>query len=58
MANNGKYNKHTSHIARRLYFVSNGKKFKIHKIDCCEGSLQLADIEIKNVGENDLNPKI
>ena len=24
MANNGKYTKHTRHIARRMYFVRNG----------------------------------
>ena len=30
----------------------------MHKIDCCEGGLQLADIATKNVGENDLNPKM
>ena len=28
----------------------------MHKIDWCEGGLQLADIAINDVGENDLNP--
>ena len=37
MANNGKDTKHTRHIARRMHFVRNGKKCKIHKIDSCEG---------------------
>ena len=32
MAKNGKDTKHTSHIARRIHFVSNGEKCKIHKI--------------------------
>ena len=27
----------------------------MHKIDWCEGGLQLVDIATKNVGENDLN---
>ena len=27
----------------------------MHKIDWCEGCIQLADITNKNVGENDLN---
>ena len=44
MAKNGKYNKHTSHIASRINFVSNGEKRKMHKIDWFEGGLQLADI--------------
>ena len=29
----------------------------MHKIYCCEGGLQLADIATKNVGEHDLTPK-
>ena len=28
----------------------------MHKIDWCEVVLQLADIDTKNVGENDLTP--
>ena len=55
---NGKYTKHTSHIARRSHFLRNGEKFKIHKIEWCEGSLQLADIATKNVGENNLKTRI
>ena len=39
MANNGKDTKHTRHIARRMHFVINGEKFKMHKIDWCEGGL-------------------
>ena len=30
----------------------------MHKIDQCEGGLQLADIATKNVGENDLNSRM
>ena len=37
MSKNGKDIKHTRHIARRMYFVSNGEKCKMHKIDWCEG---------------------
>ena len=33
MAKNGNDTKHTRHIARRMYFVRNGKKCKMHKID-------------------------
>ena len=58
MAKNGKYTKHPRHIARRMHCVRNGEKFKIHKIDCCEGGLQLADIGTKNVSEPDLTPRM
>ena len=37
MDNNGKDTKHTRHIARRMHFVRNVKKFKMHKIDWYEG---------------------
>ena len=30
----------------------------MRKIDWCEGGLKLADIITKNVGENDLNPRM
>ena len=53
--NNGKDTKHTRQIARRVHFLINGDKYKIHKIDWCEVGLQLADIETKNVGKNNLN---
>ena len=49
MVNNGKDTKHTRHIARRMYFVRNGEKCKMHKIYSCEGGLQLADIGTNNV---------
>ena len=52
MAKNGKDTKPTSHIAIRVYFGSRGEKCKMHKIDWCEVSLQLADISTKNFGEN------
>ena len=58
MAKNGKDNKHTRHIARRIHFVRNGKKFKMHKIDWCDGGLQLADIGTKNVSEPYLTPRM
>ena len=44
MANNGKDTTHTRHIARRVNLVINGENCKIHKIDWCEGGLQLSDI--------------
>ena len=58
MAKNGKNTKHTRHIARRMNFVRNGEKFKMNKIDWCEGGLQLAYIATNNVGENDLTPRM
>ena len=58
MANNGKDTKHTRHIVSRMNFVRNVEKCKIHKIDWCEGGLQLADIGIKNVGEPYLTPRM
>ena len=58
MANNAKDTKHTRHIARRMHFVSNGEKFKIHKIDWCEGGMQLAYIATKNVSEPYLTPRM
>ena len=56
VANNGKDNKHTRHIARRMHLVMSGENFKMHKIDWCEGGLQLSYISTKNVGEHDLTP--
>ena len=45
MAKNGKDTKHTRHISKRIYFVRNGEKCKMQKIDWFEGGLQLADID-------------
>ena len=56
--NDGKYTRHTRHIYRRVHFVRNGEKCKIHKIECCEGGLKLADIATKNVCEDDLNTRM
>ena len=58
MDKNGRDIKHTRHIARRMHFVRNGEKCKMHKIDCCEGGLQLADISTKNGSELHLTPKM
>ena len=58
MAKNGKDAKHTRHIARRMHFVSNGEKCKMHIIDWCERGLQLTDIGTKNVSEPDLTPRM
>ena len=54
----GKDTNKTRNIYRRVHFVSNGEKWKIHKIDWCEGGIQLLDIATKNVGKNDLNPRM
>ena len=58
MAKNGRDTKNNRHIARIMNFVSNGEKFKMHKIEWCEGGLQLADIGTKNVSEPDLTPRM
>ena len=56
MAKNGKYTKHTRNISSRMHFVRNGEKCKMHKIEWCEGGLQLADIGTKNVSEPGIKP--
>ena len=58
MANNGKDTKHTRHIARRMHVVSNVEKCMMHKIDWCEGGLQLADIGTENVSKHYLTPRM
>ena len=45
------------HISRIIYFLNNGEKYKMHKIDWCEGGLQLSHIANQNVGENYLSLK-
>ena len=58
MGKNGKDTKHTRNISRRVHFLRNGEKFKMYRIDWCEGGLQLADIATDNFDNNDLNRKI
>ena len=58
MAKNGKDTKHTRHIERRIHFVINEEKCKMHKIDWCGGGLKLADIGTKNVCEPYLTPRM
>ena len=45
-------------FARRVHLVRNDEKFKMPKIDWCEGGLQLADIATNNVGGNYLNTRM
>ena len=52
---NDKDTKHTRHVVRIVNFVKNGENFKIHKIDWCEGGIQLIGIATKNFDENYLN---
>ena len=54
MDNNGKDIKHTRHIVMRMHFFRNGERWNMHKIDWCEGGLQLAEISTKNFGDPDL----
>ena len=58
MAKNGRDTKHTRNIARRMHLVRNGEKCKMHKIEWCEGGLQLADNGTKNVSEPDLTQRM
>ena len=58
MDKNGKDTKHNIHISRRMHFVRNGEKFKMHKIDWCEGGLQLAYIVTRNLSEPDITPRM
>ena len=58
MAKNGKDNNHTRQIAMIMHFLRNGEKCKMHKIDWCEGGLQLSDIVTKNVSKPDLTPRM
>ena len=58
MDKNGKQTKHTRHIARRVYILSNSEKCKYYNIDWCGGGLKQADIVTENIGENDLYPRM
>ena len=58
MAENGKDTKHTSTIARRMHFLRNREKCKLHNIEWCDGGMKLEDIDTKNVGEHDLTSKM
>ena len=58
MDKNSKDTNHTRHISRIVNFVRNGENCKMNNIDWCEGGLKLADIATKNVGKNDLNPRM
>ena len=58
MAKNCRDTKHTRHIARIMHFLRNGEKCKMHKIEWCEGGLQLEDIGTKNESELDLTPRM
>ena len=58
IAQNGKDTKHIRHIAKWMNFERNGDRCKMHKIDWCEGGLQLAGIGTKTVREPDLTPRM
>ena len=58
ISKNGKNTKHTRHISRRMDLVRNGEKCKMHKIDWCEGGMQLSYISTTNVVEHNLTPRI
>ena len=58
VAQNVKDTKHTRHVARIIHLVNNGEKCNMHKIDWCEGGLQLADIGTKNLSKPDITPRM
>ena len=58
MANNDMDTNRTMHISRRVNFVRNGEKFKMHKTDWCERVPKLADIATNNISGNELNTRI
>ena len=58
MANTGNDTNHIRNIAIIVHFLRNGDKYKMHKIDWCEGGLKLSYIATKNVGHNYLNPRM
>ena len=58
MAKNGRDTTHTRHIAIRMHVLRNGDICKMHKLEWCEGVLQLAEIVTKNVSEPDLTPRM
>ena len=58
MAKNDKDTKQTRRIAKRIHFLRNGEKCKMHNIDLCAEVLQLGDIGTKNVGEPNLTPRM
>ena len=58
MAKNVKDTKNTRHIPRRMHLVRNGEKCKMHIIDCCEGDMQLENIDTKNLSEPDLTQRM
>ena len=58
MAKNGKDTRHTRQIERKMHLLRNGEKCNMHKIDWCEGGLQLEDIGTNNVSEHNLTPRM
>ena len=58
MNKHDKDNMNTRHITRRMHSVRNGENWKMHKIDWCEGSLKLAYIATKYVGDHYLTPRM
>ena len=55
MDNNVKDTKHTRQISKIMHFVINVEECNLHNIVWCKGGLKLADIGIKNVGEDELS---
>ena len=58
MANNGKDDKQTRHISRRVHFVRNGQEYNLQKLEWCEGGLKLEYIGTRNGRDDELNPRL
>ena len=58
MDKNGKDTKHNRNISGGIHCVRNGNNCKMHNIEWRKQGIQLADIETKNVRDNDLNHRM
>ena len=58
ISKNGKDNNHTRHIERIVHLIMNFENCRMQNIGWCEGGLKWADIYTRNVGDNDLNPRM
>ena len=58
MDENGKDTKHTRHIARKVHLIRNVKNSKMHKVEWCEGGLQVVDIATKIFSDHESTPRM
>ena len=58
MAKNEKDTKHTRHIARRMHYVRDGQQIGAHDLNYIPADLNLADPGTKNLGADELEPRL